>query len=112
MGVFDSYRQTLTDTIFATYGKAADWISGGSTPVTVRLMTPDQPQPFGHTRALLPTALVKVRSAEVAAPAEGDQVQTYADDDRTVPDQLFRIIAEPEMLDPHGREWTCEAVLV
>jgi hypothetical protein len=115
MGIFDGYRRTLRDTTYATFGVAADWIDAGSanpSPVTVRLMAPDVEQTFGHSRAVVATAMIRVRASEVAAPAEGDQVQTWTDDTRTQVAAQYRIIADPQMLDPHGLEWTCEAAPV
>jgi hypothetical protein len=63
------------DALFADPNVALDALYGADeTPVRAILRAPDRTLGFGATQLHAPTAIVDVRVAEVAAPAEGDRV--------------------------------------
>ena len=93
------------DAIFAdrNMGEDAIWRTGGvGAGVAVRVIrkSPDKIVGFGDSRAVMASALIDVRSAEMALPAAGDTVE--------IDGSLFDIIAEPTA-DTLQLVWTCEA---
>lgn len=79
------------------------WRAGGlrmGTAVRVIARRRDELVGFGHSRAILPTMLIDVRSLEIAVPASGDTVQ--------IEEATFGIIVPP-LRDSVGLVWTCEA---
>lgn len=95
----------VVDAIFAdnNIGEDAIWQTGGvGAGVAVRVIrkSPDKIVGFGDSRAVMPSALIDVRSAEMALPAAGDTVE--------IDGSLFDIIAEPTS-DTLRLVWTCEA---
>jgi hypothetical protein len=101
----------MQDSVFSKGGSPAKWKSGGvGDGVDCRVIKaePDTTIRYGQDRAIMPTAMVRVRRSEVDAPAEDDTVDIYGDDGVTLVVTL-KIIAEP-MLEKHRSVYTCEAV--
>jgi hypothetical protein len=95
------------DAIFAdgNLGEDAIWRAGGvGAGVAIRVIrkSPDKIVGFGDSRAVMPSVLIDVRSAEMALPAAGDTVE--------IDGSIFDIIAEPTA-DALRLVWTCEASL-
>jgi hypothetical protein len=99
---FDDYLTTLRGGTYATFGKDALW-AGGTTPVRVVRKSPDEELSFGKSSLIVPTAILKVRSLEVASPKKDDLVVFVASG------ATFKIVSKPK-IDDRGGEWTCEAV--
>ncbi|MCB1340624.1 MAG: hypothetical protein KDK24_06085 [Pseudooceanicola sp.] len=79
MGAFE----TAMAAIFRDANMAADALyhPGGSGDVAIRIIParPDEEIEFGRSRLVSPTFVFHVAAAEIAAPAEGDEV-TYLGD--------------------------------
>lgn len=95
-----------TDALYASdLGSDAAWKVGGAgsgTACRVRLARPDELIPFGHSRAVMPAIMIRVRVSEIAGPA--------ADDVVTVGTASYRVSAEPRYHGTRRLEWLCEAV--
>lgn len=94
----------VVDAIFSdnNIGEDAIWRPGGvGVGIAVRVIrkSSDKIVGFGDSRAVMPSALIDVRSAEMALPAAGDTVE--------IDGSLFDIIAEPTA-DTLQLVWTCE----
>lgn len=95
----------MRDSIFTRGGEDAVWLSGGvggGAACKVLRAQPDQAVNFGDQRAIVPTAMFRVRRSEIPAAGDGDTVTIGAD--------TFQIIGVPTM-DKYRQVWTCEAVL-
>ncbi len=97
----------VIDGIFAdnNIGEGAIWRAGGvGDGVAVRVIrkSPDKIVGFGDSRAVMPSVLVDVRSAEIALPAAGDTVE--------IAGGVFDVNAEPTA-DTLRLVWSCEASL-
>jgi hypothetical protein len=95
------------DAIFAdsNIGEDAIWRTGGigaGIPVRVIRKSPDKILGFGDSRAVMPSVLIDVRTAEVAEPAVGDTIE--------IASAVFDIIADPTG-DTLRLAWTCEVSL-
>lgn len=96
------------DALFADphLSETALWKAGGAGPgvaVTVIRKAADAGDSFGDTRVVLPTVILDVRKADVAAPGEGDLVETGS--------SIFKVIGTP-IIDRLDLVWTCEAAKV
>lgn len=95
-------------TVFDRLGEPALW---GDEQTAVRVRRPrdgDEDFRADYGQLVVTGAVIRVRKSEVAAPAEGDQVQILDDDGNALADGLFTISAEP-MLDRKKQVWTCRA---
>jgi len=101
-----AFAATL-DRLFLDPNLASDalWrVGGAGAGVAVRVIrkSPDRIVGFGDSRAVMPSVLIDVRTAEVAEPAMGDTIE--------IAGGVFDIIAEPTA-DTLRLVWTCEASL-
>lgn len=104
-------RARLLAALYATFGEAAAWTSAASgavTSLTVRRKGEDDQVGFGESAALVTKDMLRVRVADLAAPAEDDQVvvQLAAGGAETV-----RVLAPPRRV-RNGLEWVCEVAAV
>lgn len=94
----------LQAAVFGRLGENATWsgITG-----TVRVCRREHDEELRMERGTLIErgGMVRVRKSEVAAPAEGDQVQVLDDDGNPIADAAFTVTGEPQ-LDRRG-VWTC-----
>ncbi len=96
-------RARLLDAVYASYGEDAAWTPGdGLSPVRVKREEAEADLQLGQSRVRVGTIILRVRKAEVAAPAKGDLVDIVDTLER------FKIVARPE-LERFGLEWICEA---
>jgi hypothetical protein len=100
------FAETL-DRLFLDPNLASDalWrVGGAGDGIAVRVIrkSPDRIVGFGDSRAVMPSILVDVRTAEVALPAAGDTVE--------IAGSVFDIIADPTA-DTLRLVWSCEASL-
>jgi hypothetical protein len=95
-------RARLLAALYARFGEAADWTpaaGGSASPVTVRRRGDDGLVQMGPTEVVAPTHLLRVRVADVAAPARRDSVAIGA--------ETFRVMGKPRLVHS-GLEWLCE----
>ena len=93
-----------TDVLFADPHLARDAVyrpagAGDGIPVRVMLRRPDRIESFGETRLASSTAMLDLRSSEVAEPEAGDTLEL---DGRTV------VIQGTPLLDAEGLVWTLD----
>lgn len=99
-------RARLLAAVYAQWGEDAVWTPGdGPDPVRVKREEADADVQLGQSRVRVDSIVLRVRRAEVSAPAKGDQVG-FVD-----PPEAFVLIAKPK-LERFGMEWICEAAPV
>jgi hypothetical protein len=91
------------DAIFRVHGEDAAW-DGGDTVRVIRREADENIQ-LTYGEAIDTGRTIRVRKSEVAAPAEGDQVQVLDADGNPVSGALFVVNGEPK-LDRRG-VWHC-----
>lgn len=96
---FPQARERMTNAVFARLGEDAEW-AGVADPVRVILTQQDETLRFDRAVQRQMGQMLRVRRAEVAAPALGDVVTLQHDSSQ------WAVIAEPELL-RHG-VWQCE----
>ncbi len=98
----------MTDSIFARGGEDASWRPGGTgAAIACKVLRtqPDAVDSFSQARAILPTALLRVRRSEVANAAAGDTVAVL--DSAGAVMETLKLVAEP-LLDKYRLVWICE----
>lgn len=110
MAALQSRRVQLLAMLYATFGEPATWTpadGGAAFAVTIRRTPEDDAAGFGSSEMLVRREFMRVRQAEVAAPAEGDQVAILDADTGQPTGEAFRICGEPRQA--RGRpEWILE----
>lgn len=95
--------QRMTESVFARLGREAAYTPQGGAATTVRLRVaatdPTLEDPFQTPRRGR-GVLVKVRVAEVAAPARGDRI--------ALDGRVFEVQAEPWFERPDGLVWVLD----
>ena len=99
---------TKTDAVYVSVlAKDAQWKAGGTgagVVCRIRFAQPDEVVNFGQSRAVMSAVLIRVRTADIAAPAEGDIVTVGTTD--------YRISGDPRYHGTRRLEWLCEAAQV
>lgn len=96
-------RARLKAATYATFGEAANWISGlGGQPRPVTIIAADEEEivRFGDSQAIVGTLLYKVRHAEVPDPQINDLCVL------TRTGENFRVVGEPIRV-KYGLDWLC-----
>lgn len=107
---FAGAADRLQAAVFARLGEDATW-SGIFGTVRVRRREYDEESHLGEGGAeILTVRFIRVRESEVAAPAEGDEVQILGDGGVPVAGGLYRVSGEPEI--DRKRVWRCPVELI
>src|SRR5438045_1360547 len=104
MSALQDRRVRLLASLYATFGEAASWAGA---PCTVRRRTETVSVDFGDSAGLTASNLLKVRAAEIAAPARGNTVVVTLAGGGT---STLRVIADPVLV-KSGLEWVAEVAV-
>lgn len=93
--------------VFDRLGEDATW-TGAADPVRIRRPRDgDEDFRLDYGELVARGTLLKVRKAQIAAPAEGHEIQILDEDGNAVADAQFVVTGEPK-LDRRKGVWTCQ----